>query len=199
MMRRREERFFPLCWVNWASRRLFISAHAGVIVNSWYLLFPSVVLLVAAAWRDIATRTLPDPVSILLAGAGILSRVSEGWQAAAVSIAVALILFLLLLLLAVYGLLGGGDVKLAAAVALGLPPAAAWDFIYATMMIGGVLGAIYLVGPRIVPRSRPALGTSPLRRVAAIEAWRLRRRGPVPYGVAIAGGGILMVLSAPGP
>ena len=33
------------------------------------------------------------------------------------------------------GLLGGGDVKLAAAIAIGLPPAATWEFIFATTMV----------------------------------------------------------------
>jgi Flp pilus assembly protein protease CpaA len=35
-------------------------------------------------------------------------------------------------------------------------------------------------------------------RVAAIERWRIRRRGPVPYGVAIAIGGAFVVLTSQG-
>ena len=39
---------------------------------------------------------------------------------------------------------------------------------------------------------------SVLPRVAAIELWRIRRRFPLPYGVAIAVGGMLVVLSLKG-
>ncbi len=154
-----------------------------------------VALLCVAAWRDLTTRTIPDSVCLALAGLGLFVRVSEGWSAAGLSIAVALLLFVLLLVVAMRGVLGGGDVKLAAAVAMGLPPAQAWDFVYATVMIGGLLGVAYLAGPHFVPRLGPAAGAAFPRRLAAVEAWRLRRRGPVPYGIAIAGGGILVLLS----
>lgn len=104
----------------------------------------------------------------------------------------------MLLLLAVRGALGGGDVKLSAATAVGLSPAATWDFLFATVMIGGALGLAYLAGPHITPQPQSISGASLLRRILAVEAWRLRRRGPVPYGVAIAGGGILVLLGSPG-
>jgi Flp pilus assembly protein protease CpaA len=36
-----------------------------------------------------------------------------------------------------------------------------------------------------------------LRRVLAVEARRVRRRGPLPYAVAIAAGGVFLLLSIP--
>jgi prepilin peptidase CpaA len=136
---------------------------------------------------------------MVIASIGFLAQLAQGWQAASLSFAIACTLFTLLLLPAMRGMLGGGDVKLAAAVALGLPPAATWDFIFATVMIGGLLGLAYLAGPYLAPRPHAMVSASLLRRVAAVESWRLRRRGPVPYGVAIAGGGILVLLGLPGP
>ncbi len=158
----------------------------------------AVVLLGVAAWRDLTTRTIPDTVSLLLAGLGLLVRVAEGWQAAGLSLAVALLLFILLLLAAMRGALGGGDVKLAAAMVLGLSPLQAWDFVQATVLIGGMLGLVYLAGPHLVPRLAPVAGAAFPRRLMAVEAWRLRRCGPLPYGIAIAGGGILALLGLPG-
>lgn len=155
-------------------------------------------LLCLAAWCDVATRTIPDLLSLALAGTGLLIRAAEGWQALGLSFAVALGLFVFLLLFAMRGALGGGDVKLAAAMALSLSPAATWDFIFATVMIGGALGLAYLTGPLVVPRPRLVAGAPLLRRILVAEARRLRRRGPVPYGVAIAGGGILVLLGSPG-
>ncbi|MFX7686504.1 prepilin peptidase, partial [Acinetobacter baumannii] len=80
-------------------------------------------LLLAAAWHDIATRLIPDTVCLLVALAGLLLRAAEGLAPLAVSAGLALALFLLLLPAAMRGALGGGDVKLAAALVLGLSPA----------------------------------------------------------------------------
>jgi prepilin peptidase CpaA len=45
-----------------------------------------------------------------------------------------------------------------------------------------------------VPQTRVAGGATLLRRVLVVEAWRMRRRGPLPYAVAIAGGAILLLI-----
>jgi prepilin peptidase CpaA len=153
-----------------------------------------------AAWRDIATRTVPDTACILLAAIGLAGRAAEGgWAAPLLSLGLAAGLFLLLLPMAARGALGSGDVKLACAMVMGLSPAAAWDFVFATAMLGGVLGLGYIAGPALVPAraaAPPGGGATLFRRLLAVEAWRLRRRGPLPYAVAIAGGGILVLLTA---
>jgi prepilin peptidase CpaA len=113
-------------------------------------------------------------------------------------VAIATLLFVVLLVLAMRGWLGGGDVKLAAALALGLPPTATWDFIMATVLAGGLLGLGYLTGSRFMPRFRPATTAHLVPRILVVEAWRLRRGGPLPYGVAIAAGGIFVLLTTPG-
>jgi prepilin peptidase CpaA len=141
-------------------------------------------LLLLAAWRDLATRMIPDGIPVGLVILGLMLRLPEGWGAVLASVLVAVLVFVVLLVLAMRGFLGGGDVKLAAAVACGLPPAATWDFIFATTVVGGLLGLGYMARPRLVLPGR----------VLAIEAWRLRRGGPVPYAVAIAAGAILVLL-----
>lgn len=156
-------------------------------------------LLLAAAWHDIATRLIPDTVCLLVALAGLLLRAAEGLAPLAVSAGLALALFLLLLPAAMRGALGGGDVKLAAALVLGLSPADAWDFLFLTVMAGGVLGLAYLAAPAWVPPvSRAPAGATLPQRILRIEQWRMRRRGPLPYAVAIAAGGVLVHLPPPG-
>jgi prepilin peptidase CpaA len=166
----------------------------------------AVALLAFAAWRDIATRTIPDEVSLLLAALGLVARAVEGGlPAVGWSLAVAFLLFLLLLPLAVFGMLGGGDLKLASALALGLPPLGSYHFVVATAVAGGVLALVYLLLGRVLAARRPAVAAAapsradaaPARRPASLarrvleaEAWRVRRRGPLPYGVAIATGGV---------
>jgi prepilin peptidase CpaA len=153
-------------------------------------------LLIVAVWRDVATRTIPDMVSLLAALVGVASRLAAGPQAALVSLAVAALLFAVLLFLFARGALGGGDVKLMVALVLGMAPAAAWDFLVVTAMAGGVLGLVYLALSRLLPAhlARPAVAGGALPRLCHVEAWRIRRRGPLPYGLAIAVGGATVLL-----
>lgn len=164
------------------------------------LLAGLILLLLIAAWWDLAVRLIPDrlPFGILLLA--LLLRGAEGLMPLLGSLAAAAVLFAMLLLPAMRGWLGGGDVKLAAALAVALPPAAVPDFAIATALAGGVLGLGYLIGPRLAPRlGTITIGSSGmLARVMAVEARRLGRRGPVPYGVAIAAGGVMLLLRTQG-
>jgi prepilin peptidase CpaA len=155
-------------------------------------------LLCFAAVRDIATRLIPDGVSIGILAAGIVSRATIGWTEAGLSLLVGIGVFALLLPLAMRGMLGGGDVKLMAALAAGLPPLETWTFVVATVLAGGVLGLAYIAGRYVMPEPRLVPGGPIVRRVLAVEARRVRRRGPLPYAVAIAIGGTLVLLNLPG-
>jgi len=64
----------------------------------------------------------------------------------------------------------------------------------ATALAGGILGITYLLFSRRLAPMRLAKRTSILKRVIAVETWRVRRRGPLPYGVAIAAGGAFVLL-----
>jgi prepilin peptidase CpaA len=160
---------------------------AFTLVIGFFLLF--------AAWRDISTRVIPDLLVLAIATLGIADRLFLGWGAVLEAALAALLLFLILLACAMRGWLGGGDAKLAAALALGLPPAATWDFVTATTLAGGLLALGYLNGRRLAPRLAPGCAAHPFGRILAVEAWRLRRGGPLPYGVAIAAGGLVTLLA----
>ena len=109
----------------------------------------SAALLLLAAWRDLASRTIPDGISIALALLGLATRAGEGILALGLSAATAAALFLALVLLHARGALGGGDVKLASALALGLAPQASFDFLLATALAGGVLALGYQLKLRL--------------------------------------------------
>ena len=164
---------------------------------SWTFTLPALSLLSLAAWRDIATRTIPNGACLAIAALGLALRATEGWLALATSLAAAALLFLVLLFCHARGFLGGGDVKLLTALALGLPPLGSWNLVVATALAGGVLALIYLALHR-VPAARlslpPRAGANALRRVLAVESWRIRSRGPMPYGVAIAIGAAIVLL-----
>jgi len=153
-------------------------------------------LLAAAALYDLGYRLIPDFLPGMLAGLAITARLAEGWSSLGVALLVSLVVFALLGFLALRGLIGGGDVKLGAAAALLVPVRSADDFVLATALAGGVLALLYLLAGLVLrarrrPSGRPA---SRLARIARTEAWRIRRGGPLPYGIAIAAGAVLSVV-----
>lgn len=152
-------------------------------------------LLALAAWSDLATRTIPNCVCIALALLGVGLRGFVGLGPLAWSVGVAVLLFAMLVVLHARGALGGGDVKLAAAMALGLSPLGSYRFITATALAGGVIAVLHLLLRQVPPPSKTTTSkTLVLRRIITIERWRIRRRGSLPYGVAIACGGAWVVL-----
>lgn len=149
--------------------------------------------LIAAACSDLAVRRIPNAASAVVALAGLALRAIEGPGPLTATLAASGLLFLVLFAGFARGVLGGGDVKLATAAALGLPPAGIWTLVVATALVGGVLSLGYILAHRLgLPRVKP-LGTAHgiVTRVVAIECWRFNRRGPLPYGVAIAAGGLI--------
>jgi prepilin peptidase CpaA len=160
-----------------------------------------VCLLLCAAWTDVAARIIPNGVAIALVLIGLLTRLFAGFSAMAISAGLALVVFVLLALAHARGMLGGGDVKLAAATAIGLPAESIYHFITYTALAGGVLACLHLMlrlALRHKPPRAPKRGAWLIRRVLAAEHWRLVRHGSLPYGVAIACGGIWAVLSSRG-
>jgi prepilin peptidase CpaA len=111
------------------------------------------------------------------------------------SLIAATILLLLLIVIYQRGWIGGGDVKLLVALAIGLPLMGVIELLTVTALAGGVLALVHLM-MRLLPYPNLApAGSSLARRVYAVERWRNLRHAPLPYGVAIACGGIWTVFS----
>jgi prepilin peptidase CpaA len=82
------------------------------------------------------------------------------------------------------GVLGGGDVKLLAAVSLFAGPHRLLNLLFITAIAGGLLGLAILAG---APIGRPAM--------AVAGPIRARLRSGLPYGPAIAAGGLWVAAS----
>lgn len=80
--------------------------------------------------------------------------------------------------------LGGGDVKLLAATALWFDIAGAAWLIGAIAILGAVIALAFIVFRRVIPEQL-------LLRSGMVS---LQRRGPIPYGIGIAGGAIVAIL-----
>ena len=142
---------------------------------SWFLLGLLVLMLLAASWCDLKSRTIPNSLNIAIALLAIPFWWSIGltlWPDAAIQIGVALLVFALFAIAFALGAMGGGDVKLVGALALWLPFQAVIVLLFVMSIAGGVLTlAMYL-------RHKLARNQGQLE---------------IPYGVAIAFGGLWLI------
>ena len=148
------------------------------------LVVSGIALLIAAALHDLAARTIPNAMPAAIACIGMLLRLHDGTFLHAASIAV--FVFSVAVILWLRRWMGGGDVKLLGAIALLLPP----DRLLPAVMVIAIAGAL-LALPYIVLRGAARLRPPPARIACSsacsrAERHRLRRGGPLPYGVAIA-------------
>ncbi len=159
-------------------------------------------LLIFAALADVAARIIPDGIAIGIAVLEAYCARRGGWlaQRRCVDRCTALLVLKVLMILHARRMMGGGDVKLAAAMVLGLPLDWVYRFFIVTALAGGIIALLHLVlraAVRTAPRPPPR-GASLLRRALTAEWWRIARRGSLPYGVAIACGGIWTILASRG-
>ena len=142
------------------------------------LLLGLAALLVVAAIVDVRTFTISNRLNATVALTAPLYWLSialSPWPGVAIQLAAGAGVFTLLAGAFYAGMMGGGDVKLAAALALWFSPAATIKFLVLMSVAGGVLTLVVLAWHR---------------------AKRRAGRPEIPYGVAIAFGG-LAILAQP--
>ena len=139
------------------------------------LLLALAATLVVAAVIDTRTFTISNRLTAGVALGAPLYWVSLGvdpFPGMAIQLAAGAIVFAMLAIAFHTGLMGGGDVKLAAALALWFSPANTLKFLMLMAIVGGVL----TVGILIMHRVRKGSG-----------------RPKIPYGVAIAAGALFVL------
>ena len=132
-------------------------------------------LLLVAAAIDIKTFTISNKLVIVVALLAPLFWICSDiplWPDAALRVAVAAAVFVGLAATFYLGLMGGGDVKLAAALALWFSPMTTVLFLMVMSIAGGALTLAIVIAHKV--RSREG-------------------RPEIPYGVAIAFGGLWIV------
>ena len=132
-------------------------------------------MLLWAAVIDIKTRTIANRLNLAIALMAPLFWWAMGvelWPDAAIRVGVAISVFILFALAFQFGAMGGGDVKLAAALALWFAPGNTLFLIVMMSLAGGVLTVIVMIEHKV-------------RKNAG--------RPEVPYGVAIAFGALWLL------
>jgi len=142
------------------------------------------ILLVVAAVIDVKTFTISNGLNATVALLAPLYWWSSGlplWPDAAIQFAVAAGVFVVLGATFYMGMMGGGDVKLAAALALWFKPFVTLKFLVIMSLAGGLLTLVVLLLHK--KRGKPPFdGDAPADAAAA--------RPEIPYGVAIAIGAL---------
>jgi prepilin peptidase CpaA len=133
-------------------------------------------LLVVAAVIDVRTFTISNRLNLTVAlGAPLYwwSAYLPLWPDVGLQVAIAAGVFALLAAAFYAGMMGGGDVKLAAALALWFSPLSTLKFLIFMSIAGGLLTLV-------------VVGLHRLRKKAG--------KPQVPYGVAIAAGGLIILI-----
>ena len=133
-------------------------------------------LLVVAAVVDVRTFTISNRLNLAVALMAPLFWWSAHlplWPDAGLQVAIAAGVFALLAVAFYAGMMGGGDVKLAAALALWFTPETTLTFLIYMSIAGGALTVVVMV----LHRARKKAG-----------------KPQVPYGVAIAIGGLIILI-----
>lgn len=142
---------------------------------AWILLALLAALLVAASWGDLRTRTISNRLNLAVALLAIPFWWATGlafWPDVALQIGVAALVFAVFAGAFALGAMGGGDVKLIGALALWLPWGAVLMLLVIMSLAGGALTAAMLIRQRLA---------------------RSEGRLEIPYGVAIAFGGLWLI------
>ena len=145
--------------------------------------FPA--LMALSASMDLLTYTIPNRICVTLALGYVVFAALLGVPAVDILLNMSCGLAILVITFAMFnfGLIGGGDAKLAAATAAWLGWTAILDYGLAAALFGGALTLI-LLGARTVP----------LPAALARTAWLVRLHNAsagVPYGIALAAAGLM--------
>jgi prepilin peptidase CpaA len=148
------------------------------------LLFPA--LIAFAASSDLLTMTISNRISLALAAGFLLLALLSGTSLAIVGmhLAAAAVVLTIGFTCFAFGWIGGGDAKLAAAIALWFGFDYLLEYLVYASLFGGALTMI-LIQFRLLP----------LPAMLARQQWILRlheKGGGVPYGIALAAAALVI-------
>lgn len=128
-------------------------------------------LLLFAAWGDLRTRIIPNRLNGVIALVGIVWWLAAGLSpwGFAIQLGLAIAVFAVFTLAFAMGMMGGGDVKMLAALAIWLP----FDALIHTLMIMALAGGVITIATIVWHRARKNEG-----------------QPEIPYGIAIAFAGL---------
>ena len=148
-------------------------------------------VMTVAAFEDFRRLVIPNLLPIVLCVLWpFYFAAAPSLYGALAAIGCAAAVFLVGAVLFARGWLGGGDVKLLAAATLWVGPAGTPSLLLLTSVLGGALALFLLLplGGQIAVAARGMLGQPPISAERGLAM-------PIPYGVAIAGAALIVILT----
>lgn len=149
-----------------------------IIGAPWWLAALLFLALAAAAAEDMARLKISNWTCLAVIVLAIVAVITHGWSNSLWQNA---LIFVAILAIGTpifsAGLLGGGDVKLLAAIALWFDLRANVGFLVATVLAGGVVAILFIIGRKLFERK-------------PVD----KRVGKMPYGLAIVAGAAFMLV-----
>ncbi|HEY2731847.1 MAG TPA: A24 family peptidase [Polyangia bacterium] len=155
------------------------------------------IVVIGAVW-DLAKRRIPNLVTGAAAVLGLVAQlVDRGWLSAASGLVAAVVSVALLYRPWAAGGIGGGDVKLAAAVAIWVGLGSMIRYALAVAAAGGVVAlAMYFSSRKAIRQDvRTNLTLAALQQTLPTVEVPAAGRASVPYGLAIAAGAAFALLT----
>ena len=158
----------------------------GVFVMSMLLLAVFPLAMIFGALWDLTTMTIPNVLTVALAAmfAVLVPFVGLSLQEIGFHVAAGVLMLLVGMALFAFGWIGGGDAKFVAATALWIGMSDLLIYLLWASIFGGVLTLLIL-----------SFRTMPLPLFMQRREWIARlhdRKGGIPYGVALAIGGLMI-------
>ena len=147
-------------------------------------IFPAVMAFAAAS--DLVTMTISNRLSLVLVAGFFVAAVMVGMplQQVGMHVLAALMVLSITFGLFAFGWIGGGDAKLAAATALWFGFGNLLEYFFLASLMGGGL-ALLLLAVRRYPLPISLVGTTWIERLHSAKTG-------IPYGIALAGAGLLV-------
>jgi prepilin peptidase CpaA len=157
------------------------------------LLVIAIGLLLLVAYGDVRTRRISNTLNLTIGALGALRlALADSPIDAALTLAAAAVVFAACMLLFWRGVIGGGDAKLVSAMILLVGHHKALDFLLLMSLCGGVL-ALAIMTRDVLARS---WRSECARQTTEFGASGESGESTVPYGVAIATAGVIILLMA---
>ncbi|HEX6316786.1 MAG TPA: prepilin peptidase [Gemmatimonadaceae bacterium] len=154
-------------------------------------------LLVIGCVSDLASRRIPNALVIAILVTGWLFAVlgPDPGQALLQSVAGTLVGFGIWIAFYIVGAIGAGDVKFFAAAAAWLGPGGTWRAALVAAVIGGVLALVFLVMEKRLGATLRRMAIAASARTISVPPETPSEQGrnrPLPYGVALALGALVV-------
>ena len=156
----------------------------------------AVCVLAIIAYGDVRRRRIPNALTLAIAALGLVRIIlAQDIVTTSYTITVTIVAFAVTFALFLRGVIGGGDAKLITAMALLIGYQGFLNFLLLMSLFGGVLALATLAQEKLSQRADRLGRLADIPSLAeAARSVTVAEKSTVPYGVAVAAAGVIMLI-----